>query len=124
MGNNGQFPLRENRNCIGGTNVKYKNTRTGAIIDSPCKISGGNWIELKEEEEVQVEEVNDVEDKNKIDEENIEVEEQGEVEEEKEAEDFDGITKKQIMQELDAFGIEYNPRAKKQELYDLMMQGR
>ena len=31
------------------------------------------------------------------------------------------ITIKDIKQELDAMGIEYNPRAKKQELYDLMM---
>lgn len=31
------------------------------------------------------------------------------------------VTIKDIKQELDAMGIEYNPRAKKQELYDLMM---
>lgn len=29
--------------------MKYKNTKTGAIIDSPCFIKGENWIELKEE---------------------------------------------------------------------------
>ena len=27
--------------------MRYKNTKTGAIIDSPCKISGGDWIEEK-----------------------------------------------------------------------------
>ena len=29
--------------------MKYKNTKTGAIIDSPCVIKGDNWIEEKEE---------------------------------------------------------------------------
>lgn len=29
--------------------MRYKNTKTGAIIDSPCVIKGENWIEEKEE---------------------------------------------------------------------------
>lgn len=29
--------------------MRYKNTNTGAIIDSPCVIKGDNWIETKEE---------------------------------------------------------------------------
>lgn len=29
--------------------MKYKNTNTGAIIDSPCIIKGENWIEVREE---------------------------------------------------------------------------
>ncbi|WP_288554150.1 hypothetical protein [uncultured Levyella sp.] len=32
------------------------------------------------------------------------------------------VTKKDIMQELDAFGVEYNPKAKKEELYQLMKE--
>ncbi len=24
--------------------MKYKNTKTGAIFDSPCVISGGDWV--------------------------------------------------------------------------------
>lgn len=32
----------------------YKNTKTGAIIDSPCHIKGENWIEVKEEVKKQV----------------------------------------------------------------------
>lgn len=24
----------------------YKNTRTGAVIDSPCLISGGDWVDV------------------------------------------------------------------------------
>lgn len=36
----------------------------------------------------------------------------------------DRLTKKEILQELDALGIEYSSRANKKELYNLMMQGR
>ena len=34
------------------------------------------------------------------------------------------ITKKQIIQELEAFGIEHDKRASKQELYELMLNGK
>ena len=36
--------------------MRYKNTKTGAIIDSPCLIKGKNWIEEKEEVKKQVKE--------------------------------------------------------------------
>lgn len=29
-------------------NMRYKNTKTGAIFDSPCVISGGSWQEITE----------------------------------------------------------------------------
>lgn len=87
--------------------MKYKNTKTGAIIDSPCIISGGDWIELKKE--IQIEE--------------IEAEETEEIEEieDTSVEGLDGVTKKEIMQELEAMGIEYDPRARKETLYNLML---
>ena len=113
--------------------MKYKNTKTGAIIDSPCIISGGDWIE--EEIKNEVEEAPDeakakaeADAKAKADAEikaKAEAEAKAEVEAEVDPDgDFNGITIAQIKQELDAFGIAYNPKAKKQELYDLMMQGR
>lgn len=34
--------------------MKYKNTKTGAIIDSPCKIYGGDWIEVEPPDEIKV----------------------------------------------------------------------
>ena len=97
--------------------MRYKNTKTGAIIDSSCIIKGGDWVEadkeIKEVHEVKVEtqpdEVNKVEETKK---------------EPEQKEGFDGITIKEIKQELDAFGIKYNPRANKQELYDLMLKGK
>ena len=30
--------------------MKYKNTKTGAIIDSPFKIIGKNWVEVEKDE--------------------------------------------------------------------------
>lgn len=30
--------------------MKYINKKTGAKIDSPCAISGGDWVEEKSEE--------------------------------------------------------------------------
>lgn len=29
--------------------MRYKNIKTGAVIDSPCVIKGEGWIEEKEE---------------------------------------------------------------------------
>lgn len=110
--------------------MKYRNTKTGAIIDSPCVISGGDWVAeetpkvVKEAvKEIQVEAVAKAVAKEVV----KEVGEQEIVEEEiveEEIEGIEGITTKEIKQELDAFGIKYNPRAKKQELYDLMIKGR
>ena len=93
--------------------MRYRNLKTGAIIDSPCSISGGDWV--AEETTIAIEvEAKHVEVKVKEKIEKVEVPE----------ESIEGITIKQIKQELDAFGIEYNPKARKQELYDLMIKGR
>ena len=27
--------------------MEYRNTKTGATITSPCKIKGGDWVEVK-----------------------------------------------------------------------------
>lgn len=102
--------------------MKYKNTKTGAIIDSPCIISGGDWIEYKKEvvKEVEIEEVDD-----KVEVAKVVGETKETVEDvEEEIEGIEGITVKEIKQELDAFGIKYSAKAKKQELYDLMVKGR
>lgn len=32
--------------------MRYRNTKTGAIIDSPCTLSGGNWVTEEEFEEL------------------------------------------------------------------------
>jgi len=93
--------------------MQYKNTKTGAIIDSPCIISGGDWVPFNSKF------VKALEVEKKL---TDEIPERPKVEEaEENLAEFDGITKAQIIQELDAFGIKYNPKAKKQELYDLMI---
>lgn len=84
---------------------EYINTKTGARISSPDVLYGENWKILGEEV---IEEVEKVE---------KEIKEEKEIEEKS----SDEITKKEIMAELDALGIEYNPKARKDELYKLMM---
>lgn len=88
--------------------MRYINTKTRAIIDSPFAISGGDWVEysptiLNSEEIPEKVEIDN--DKN----------------EEKIIETPTDITKKEIMAELDALGIEYDSKAKKEDLYKLMM---
>lgn len=82
---------------------EYINTKTGARISSPDILSGENWKKVGEEV---IEEVEKVE---------------KEIKEEKEEKSSNEITKNDIMAQLDALGIEYNPKAKKDELYKLMM---
>ena len=116
--------------------MRYKNTRTGAVIDSLCNISGKYWVKVEErtsdEEKVKIEDngsgegkvntdepdkVTDTPDVKQIIEEVVE-------EIDDSADGIDGITVKEIKQELDAFGIKYDPRMKKQELYELMLNGK
>lgn len=95
--------------------MRYKNIKTGAIIDSSFNVSGGDWVPYSSElakksiEIVATDETNSVVDTKQAE------------EPEENLADFDGITRAQIMQELDAFGVEYDKRANKQTLYDLMM---
>lgn len=96
--------------------MRYINTKTGAIIDSPCAISGGDWVAEETIIDIKAEKISEA-----LENEKLKKTEKPETNQDK---GFDGITIKQIKQELDAFGIRYNPRARKQELYDLMMQGR
>lgn len=83
---------------------EYINTKTGARISSPDVLYGENWQVVGEE----VEGVENTEEKTKKE----------KIQEEKSS---DEITKKDIMAQLDALGIEYNPKARKDELYKLMM---
>ena len=89
--------------------MRYFNTLTKATIDTEFKISGGDWMLEDELEKVVVDTVDD---------------KQKEVEQVSEEttgdEKYDSVTKAQIMQELDAFGIEYDKKATKHALYDLM----
>ncbi|MGX6962432.1 hypothetical protein [Vagococcus xieshaowenii] len=103
--------------------MKYRNLKTGATFSSSCVVSGGDWVEVTNEvkiPEITKEEVIEV--PQEVEEVPQEVAE--EVEEATDDEAYNAINIKQIKQELDAFGVEYNPRAKKKELYDLMMKGK
>lgn len=99
--------------------MQYKNKKTGVVIDTPCIINGGDWVPHVEKTKKVVE----VEEVQKEQEDTKPVEQEVVVEEPEETTDNvpEEITKAQIMQELDAFGVKYNPRDKKQVLYDLMI---
>lgn len=92
--------------------MKYINTKTRAIVDSPCNISGGAWVAYED-----------------YDKDNAEVQESSEkfieVQEDNAKESADisknEMTKEDIINELEALGIEYDKKAKKEELYKLMM---
>ena len=95
--------------------MRYFNTLTKATINTEFKISGGDWVLENESKEAVVDtQANDADSK-KAEQEQV-------VEESNVDGNYDGITKDQIMQELDAFGVEYDKRANKQVLYDLMME--
>ncbi|ANT43312.1 hypothetical protein C41431_36 [Lactococcus phage C41431] len=95
--------------------MRYFNTLTKATIDTDFKISGGDWVLENESKEAVVDiQANDADSK-KAEQEQV-------VEESNVDGNYDGITKNQIMQELDAFGVEYDKRANKKVLYDLMME--
>lgn len=97
--------------------MKYQNKKTGVIINVNSAIEGGNWAPVtqqtggvrqpKEKEQKQVA-------SEKAPAQSNEAAPSGDAE-------FDGITVKEIKQELDANGIKYSKAAKKSELYALMM---
>lgn len=103
--------------------VKYISRKTGAIIETECQLLG-DWVKFEDrandEEKVSSDapdKVTDTPDVKQIVE--VVVEEIDDS-----ADGIDGITVKEIKQELDAFGIKYDPRMKKQELYELMLNGK
>lgn len=104
--------------------MRYKNTRTGVVINSPSTISGKYWVKLEDlVPEVKVETLTtEIKNEQPIIEEVLEAVEE-ETNEDYTLDGIDGITVKQIKQELDAFGIKYAPNAKKAELYQLMING-
>ncbi|PCR98918.1 hypothetical protein RT41_GL000606 [Lactococcus fujiensis JCM 16395] len=83
-------------------------------MDSEFEVSGGDWT-LLEDNDTEDSTVND-NDENSNEQDNGETEESGNSE-------MDSMTIAEIKKELDAFGKKYNPKAKKAELYELMMKG-
>ena len=94
--------------------MRYKNTKTGAIINSHSKISGKDWVATEFNQASQPEP--DLLKKVEV------VAENHSQDKSASSSEFDAATIKQIKQELDAFGVKYDPKAKKQELYDQMMK--
>lgn len=105
--------------------MKYQNTKTGVTFSSPCVVSGGDWVLMTDtsKKEDAPKKPNEEDVKTSANEAETPATDQKKQADEKEeqVDGLEGITKKQIMQELDAFGIEYNASSKKAELYELMM---
>ena len=103
--------------------VKYISRKTGAIIETECQLLG-DWVKFEDRANDEEKVSSDVPDKVT---DTPDVKQIVEVVVEKiddSADGIDGITVKEIKQELDAFGIKYDPRMKKQELYELMLNGK
>lgn len=83
--------------------AKYINTKTGVVLDSPCAISGDNWIDADTIPDAPAEE-------------------KAPPKETSAPDAAPDMTKDEIMNELDALGIKYDPKAKKDELYKLMIE--
>lgn len=100
--------------------MKYINTKTGAIIDIDSELNGGDW-------ELFIEAPDFITDSEAETEGNAETvaPEQATVEEPAVLDEvsYDEVTKKEIMRELDAWNIEYDPKMTKRELYNLMTGG-
>lgn len=83
--------------------MRYFNKKTGAILDSPSKIYGGQWIEYDKKDDIQEAPKEKVEVKKPVEESTTD------------------LTKEEIMNELEALGIDYDKKAKKEDLIKLMM---
>lgn len=95
--------------------MKFRNTKTGVVIDVQSNISGENWepadvphiakpAPIKQPTQAPQPQP-----------------ERAPKQTKKQPVSSDEITVKEIKQELDALGVKYSSTAKKQELYDLMM---
>lgn len=83
--------------------MRYFNKKTGAILDSPSNCFGGQWIEYDKKDDIQESPKEKVEVKKTVEESSTD------------------LTKEEIMNELDALGIDYDKKAKKEDLMKLMM---
>lgn len=102
--------------------MRYRNTKTGVVIDIPSTLSGGDWVPVEDSKAEGTpspsEKASEVPVATpKIDEISEDTPASGD------SSDYDGITKKEIAQELEAMGVEYKPSDSKKALYDLMMKG-
>lgn len=101
--------------------TKYINKKTKTVIDVDSVLRG-DWVEVGSQNQPLNEKTAHKEPAAVEPSPVVEEPEQAAEEPTNEGSDnLDGIKKKEIMQELDAMGKKYNPRDKKEVLYDLMM---
>lgn len=91
--------------------MRMINKDTGVVADLPGAV-GGAWVPLE----------NNIEEA-AVDKEHLVQKKEPDEETCSDECDLETVTKKEIMQELDALGVKYDKKAPKKELYDLMMKG-
>lgn len=96
--------------------MEYINKKTGFSIETDS-VMAGIWV-LKSEYEPDIPDESETPEKKSDPGEEIQESAESETTGD---EKYDSVTKAQIMQELDAFGIEYDKKATKRVLYDLML---
>lgn len=108
--------------------MEYRNKKTGFTFISECKISGEDWeiVETKEKLDKAAQQdttpVVPIQNSSEpVTEPEPTVASEPDPNEPTGNADIDSLSKKDIIQELEAMGIDHNPRDKKQVLYDLMM---
>lgn len=101
--------------------MEYRNLKTGAVINVSSKISGENWALVENEKKP----TNKKPSPKKIPPKKVVTKKEPvkKVLAKKEPAKKNEITKAKIMQELDAFGIKYDSKSSKDELYQLMIEG-
>ncbi len=99
--------------------MRLINERTGAVVEAPISFGGGDWVSYEESKKGKHLKSKTVEDSSPAPAEqlvNILADRTDE------SPDTSDLSKAEIMRELDAFGVAYNPRAKKADLYKLMQE--
>lgn len=81
--------------------MRYKNTKTGAVVDSASIVKGENWELVEDQRSEPVEEQKNESDENT---------------------DLKKLTKVQLSKMLDEKGIEYKPEQTKEELINLLLE--
>ncbi|WP_125767353.1 hypothetical protein [Lapidilactobacillus wuchangensis] len=105
--------------------MEYRNKHTGITINTNCKIAGNDWelvdkqnsanqqVTVKQENVTKPADQPDQTETDEIRDEELDA---------ANAAGIEDVTVKEIKAELDALGVEYDPKAKKPALYALMMK--
>lgn len=108
--------------------MEYRNKNTGNTINTNCKIAGNDWELVGKQDKPKTNNQQVAEEQENI---TAPADQQEQTELNKSQDEelaaanaagIEDVTVKEIKEELDALGVEYDPKAKKPALYALMMK--